>query len=238
MSTDTLHFHANLYTILINVFNKGGFRMARERVSLADKAYDIIKTNIINLTYPPGMQLTEALLTEELGMSRNPVRTALKMLESEGLIVSDYYKSMIVKEISEEDINNIYQLRELLEGAAFKQIFDLGRAEEFSYRIEEKVVRMCASAHDIFAWEVADANMHMEIVSIFDNERINKFYETNLAELIRMGMRSVKNGMQIDKTNENLKQMVLYMRENNYEKSFEILKNDHFKTGKITALSE
>lgn len=212
--------------------------MARERVSLADKAYDIIKTNIINLTYPPGMQLTEALLTEELGMSRNPVRTALKMLESEGLIVSDYYKSMIVKEISEEDINNIYQLRELLEGAAFKQIFDLGRAEEFSYRIEEKVVRMCASAHDIFAWEVADANMHMEIVSIFDNERINKFYETNLAELIRMGMRSVKNGMQIDKTNENLKQMVLYMRENNYEKSFEILKNDHFKTGKITALSE
>ena len=212
--------------------------MAKEKISLADKAYDIIKTNIINLTYPPGMPLTEALLTEELGMSRNPVRTALKMLESEGLIVSDYYKSMIVKEISDEDINNIYQLRELLEGAAFKQIFDSGRAEEYSYRIEEKVVRMCANAHDVFAWEVADANMHLEIVSIFDNDRITKFYESNLAELIRMGMRSVKNGMQIDETNENLKKMVLLMRENDYAKSFEILRNDHFKTGKSTALSE
>ena len=51
------------------------------------------------------MPLTEALLTEELGMSRNPVRTALKMLQSEGLIVTDYYKSMTVKEITDKDIN-------------------------------------------------------------------------------------------------------------------------------------
>ena len=54
--------------------------MAEKKKSLADQAYEIIKNNIMNLTYPPGMPLTEALLTEELGMSRNPVRTALKML--------------------------------------------------------------------------------------------------------------------------------------------------------------
>lgn len=75
--------------------------MAEKKKSLADQAYEIIKNNIMNLTYPPGMPLTEALLTEELGMSRNPVRTALKMLQSEGLIVTDYYKSMTVKEITE-----------------------------------------------------------------------------------------------------------------------------------------
>lgn len=92
----------------------------------------------MNLTYPPGMPLTEALLTEELGMSRNPVRTALKMLQSEGLIVTDYYKSMTVKEITDKDINELYQLRELLEGSAFKLIFEGGKAEEYSYRIEEK----------------------------------------------------------------------------------------------------
>lgn len=49
-------------------------------------------------------------------MSRSPVRTAIQMLQVEGLIVSDYYKSMTVKEITEKDINEIYQLRELLEG--------------------------------------------------------------------------------------------------------------------------
>lgn len=210
--------------------------MAAKRMSLADKAYETIKTRIMNLTYPPGMPLTEALLTEELGMSRNPVRTALKMLESEGLIVTDYYKSMIVKEITDEDITNIYQIRELFEGAAFKMIFDCGRAEEYSYRIEEKVVHMCAAAGDIFEWELADAQMHLEIVSIFDNERITKFYESNLSELIRIGLYSVKNGMRITPTNDNLKKMVEYMRKNNYEKAFAILKKDHFMQGKDSAL--
>lgn len=207
------------------------------KTSLADQAYEKIKTNIINLTYPPGMPLTEALLTETLGMSRNPIRTALKMLESEGLIISDYYKSMIVKEITEKDIREIYQLRELFEGEAFQKIFDSGRAQEYSYRIEEKVIRMCAAANDMYDWTIADAKMHLEIVSIFDNDRINKFYESSLSDLIRMGLCSVKNGMEIAATNENLKKMVDYMRANNYEHAFAILKNDHFVVGRNSAMN-
>lgn len=212
--------------------------MAEKKRSLADQAYDQIKDRILRLSYPPGMALTETMLTQELGMSRNPIRTALKMLQSEGLIVTDYYKSMTVREISEKDIYDIYQLRELFEGEAFKMIFETGRAEEFSYRIESKVVNMCAAANDIFNWEVADTAMHLEIISIFDNERITKFYESNLSELIRMGMYSVKNGMRISTTNENLKKMVKYMRANQYEKAFDILKKDHFTLGKDSALKE
>lgn len=209
----------------------------QRKTSLADQAYEIIKTNIINLTYPPGMPLTEALLTEQLGMSRNPIRTALKMLESEGLIVSDYYKSMTVKEITEKDINDIYQLRELFEGEAFKKIFETGRATEYSYRIEEKVIRMCAAAHNMYDWTIADAKMHLEIVSIFDNDRINKFYEASLSDLTRMGLCSVKNGMEIDATNENLKKMLEYMRADDYENAFAILRNDHFVVGRNSAMN-
>lgn len=210
--------------------------MAEKSPSLATQAYETIKENIMNLTYPPGMVLTEAMLTKELGMSRSPIRTAIQMLQVEGLIVSDYYKSMTVKEITEKDINEIYQLRELLEGPAFHLIFTSGRYEEYSYRIEEKIVRMCAVAGDLYEWEIADTAMHMEIISILDNERINRIYENNLSELIRIGQYSIRNGMGIPKTNENLKKMVAYMRKGNYEKSFEILKNDHFGTGRNTAL--
>ena len=210
--------------------------MATQSKSLADKAYHTIKTNILNLTYPPGMPLTEAILTEELEMSRNPVRTAIKMLQAEGLIVSGYHKSMTVKEITDKDIEEIYQLRELFEGSAFKLIFSSNRFEEYSYRIEEKVVRMCAAANNPYEWEVADTKMHLEIVSIFDNTRINKFYESNLFELIRMGLYSLKNGMQIEKTNANLKKMVQYMRNNDYENAYAILTQDHFMTGKDSAL--
>ena len=202
--------------------------MAEKKKSLADQAYEIIKNNIMNLTYPPGMPLTEALLTEELGMSRNPVRTALKMLQSEGLI----------KEITDKDINELYQLRELLEGSAFKLIFEDGKAEEYSYRIEEKVVHMCAVASDVYKWELADTQMHLEIVSIFNNDRITKFYESNLSELVRVGMYSLKNGMRIVPTNENLKKMVKYMRKNDYERAFAILKKDHFMQGKDSAMKE
>ena len=195
--------------------------MSGKAKSLADQAYETIKQNILNLTYPPGMPLTEAKLAEELGMSRSPVRTALRMLQTDGLIVTDYYKSMTVKEITEEDINQIYQLRELIELPAFKLIFDSEKYEEFSYRIEEKVVRMCAVASDPFAWEIADIAFHMEIVNLF-----------------RMGVHSVKNGMEIQQTNDHLKDLVEYMRQGDYEHAVKILKDDHFGTGRTTAMSK
>ena len=210
--------------------------MAEKTASLAAQAYEKIKENILNLTYSPGMPLTEAMLAAELGMSRSPIRAAIQMLRSEGLIVSDYYKSMTVREITDKDINELYQIRELLEGAAFKLIFTSGRNEEYSYRIEEKVVRMCASADDPYEWEVADTAMHMEIISIFENERINKIYENNLCELIRIGQYSVRNGMDISGTNENLKKMIEYMRKGDAEESFAILKADHFEIGRNSAL--
>lgn len=210
--------------------------MPVSKSSLTDQAYEIIKNNILNLSYPPGMSLTEAMLTEELHMSRNPIRTAIKMLQTEGLIVTDYYKSMTVKEITERDIQEIYELRELLESTAFRMIFDKGCAEEYSYKIEEKVVRMYATSDNVYEWELADTQMHMEIVRIFNNSRITRIYETNLSELIRMGMYSVKNGMEINATNANLKKMVLYMRDNNYEQAYNILKKDHFMTGKDMAM--
>ena len=210
--------------------------MSEKSLSLAEQAYEKMKQNIMDLTYPPGMPLTEAMLTKELGMSRSPVRSAIQMLQTEGLIESDYYKSIPVKKITRQDIEEIYQLRELLESSAFQFIFTSGKHEEYSYRIEEKVVRMCAAASDVYKWEVADTNMHMEIISALHNSRINKVYENTLSELIRIGQFSVKNGMRIPKTNENLKKMVQYMREGNYEKSFAILKADHFEIGKDSAL--
>lgn len=212
--------------------------MSEKSLSLAEQAYEKIKQNIMDLTYPPGMSLTEAMLTKELGMSRSPVRSAIQMLQTEGLIESDYYRSITVKEITRQDIEEIYQLRELLETSAFQFIFTSGQHEEYSYRIEEKVVRMCAAASDVYKWEIADTDMHMEIISALNNNRINKVYENTLSELIRIGQCSVKNGMRIPKTNENLKKMVQYMREGNYEKSFSILKADHFEIGKDSALKE
>ena len=210
--------------------------MAEKTASLARQAYKKIKQNILDLTYPPGMPLTEALLTKELQMSRSPVRSAIQKVQTEGLLVSDYYKSITDKEITQKDILEIYQLRELIEEAAFRLIFSSGRNEEYSYRIEEKIVRMCAVSSDLYEWEVADAAMHLEIISIFDNDRINRIYKNNLSEFIRIGQYSVKNGMHIPQTNANLRNMVRYMREGNFEKSYDILRTLHLESGMDNAL--
>ena len=210
--------------------------MAEKNTSLATQAYEKIKDNILHLIYPPGMTLTEAMLTEELGMSRSPIRTAIHRLQDDGLIVTDYYKSLTVKEITDKDIYELYQLRELIEGAAFKKIFTSGRNDEYSYRIEGKVVKMCACSDSNYDWELADTQMHMEIISILDNERINKIYENNLSELIRIGQYSVRNGMEIKRTNDRAKEMVKLMRKGDYEEAYEILRTDHFGTGKDSAL--
>lgn len=212
--------------------------MAEKTTSLADLAYEKIKQNIMDLTYPPGMSLTESMLARELGISRSPVRSAIQMLQIEGLIESDYYKSMTVKDITPQDIKEIYQLRELLEGYAFRFIFTSGQYEKYSYRIEEKVVRMCACANDVYRWEIADTDMHLEIIHALNNRRINKTYENTLSELIRIGQFSVKNGMRVPATNDNLKKMVEFMRAGDYENSFAILKADHFEIGKDSALKE
>ena len=148
--------------------------MAEKVTSLANQAYEKIKHNILNLTYPPGMPLTEAMLTAELGMSRSPVRSAIQMLQAEGLIVSDYYKSMTVREITDKDITEIYQLRELLERAAFELIFDSGKNVEYSYRIEEKVVNAlirknckCGGKDSAFYKYLYD-NRREDCIRIFD----------------------------------------------------------------------
>lgn len=206
--------------------------MAEKITSLTLLAYESIKQNILNLTYPPGMPLTEAMLTKELKMSRSPVRSAILLLQAEGLIVSEYHKSMTVKGLTDQDLLEMEQLRELIESAAFQLIFTSGRNEEYSYRIEEKVVRMCALEHNAHEWEATDNAMHREIVSVFGNTRINKIYENNFSGLLRTEPHSGKQKPHISEINENLRKMVRFMREGNYEKSFEILKQDHFKTEK------
>ncbi|MCD8055004.1 MAG: GntR family transcriptional regulator [Lachnospiraceae bacterium] len=205
---------------------------------MEELAYQRIKENILNLTYRPGSTLSESALAEELNMSRLPVRVALKQLVAEGLVQNDYYKKNRVKPVTRRDVVEIYQLRDFLETEAFRRIFAENRQEEYSYRLEEKIVRMCAKRHDNVAWEEADTKMHQEIVTIYDNHRIEKIYQDNLCELIRIGLLSEKGYDHIAHTNERLKQMVELMRQNEYNAAYAILKEDHLILGRELALKK
>jgi DNA-binding GntR family transcriptional regulator len=84
---------------------------------LADRVYNQLRDNIGSHQIRPGERLQEVSLAAQLGVSRTPVREALARLESEGMIVVEG-RGFVVPELTDADIEEIYQLRFLLEPAA------------------------------------------------------------------------------------------------------------------------
>ena len=85
--------------------------------SLADQVFDKLENDIIQGHYPKGEILTELKLVEQLGVSRTPIREALRRLEQEHLI-EDAGKGSRVIGITEDDVKDIMEIREKIEGLA------------------------------------------------------------------------------------------------------------------------
>jgi DNA-binding GntR family transcriptional regulator len=81
-------------------------------------AYEQIRQAIVEGRYAAGQRLVEKRLGEEFDVSRTPVREALRMLESEGLVLSLPNKGSIVRPLTAQDIYEIYELRVRLESLA------------------------------------------------------------------------------------------------------------------------
>src|SRR5437870_8767566 len=84
-------------------------------------ATEVIREAIIDGRLEPGRRLKEEDLARELGISRTPVREALLMLQAEGLVVATPNRGAIVRVHDAEDLDDLYQLRALLEGHATRR---------------------------------------------------------------------------------------------------------------------
>ena len=84
----------------------------------AAHAYAQVRASIVENRYPPGHRLVEQRIAEELGLSRTPVREALRMLEAEGLVVSERNRGAVVRPMSETEVVDLYGLRIRLESYA------------------------------------------------------------------------------------------------------------------------
>src|SRR5689334_24083599 len=84
----------------------------------AAHAYAKVRQAIVENRYPPGHRLVEQRIAEELGLSRTPVREALRMLQAEGLVVSERNRGSMVRPLSETEIVDLYGLRIRLESYA------------------------------------------------------------------------------------------------------------------------
>ncbi len=119
---------------------KDDMEILRQPVNLAESVYYQIRRKILNGKYTPGENLTELEVSKELNVSRTPVREAFKHLESEGLLELRPNRGAVVVGIGRSDIEDIYEIRSLLEGRA---------AERAALQADKKALEQLAEILDL-----------------------------------------------------------------------------------------
>lgn len=84
----------------------------------AEKAYNVLRSGIIEGTFPPGSRITEQEIAAVTEVSRTPVREAMRRLQAEGLLEFAPHQSPMVRSWSDADAEEIFELRTLLEAQA------------------------------------------------------------------------------------------------------------------------
>ncbi len=82
----------------------------------AQRAYNTLRAGIIEGVHPPGARVTEQQVATSAGVSRTPVREALRRLEAEGLLRFVPHQGAFVTSWSDQDAEDIFELRAMLEG--------------------------------------------------------------------------------------------------------------------------
>ena len=96
--------------------DRQGHREAQDRYSLRGRVYESIRDDILSGRYEQNTELKEAAIGAELGVSRTPVREALRQLELEGLVHIIPNRGAFVNTITAKDVQDIYVIRSMLEG--------------------------------------------------------------------------------------------------------------------------
>jgi DNA-binding GntR family transcriptional regulator len=156
------------------------------RVSVADQVASILRQRILTGELRPGNALQEVPLSVALGVSRNTMREAMRILSLEGLLKRSIHRGVAVSQLSPIDVQEIYHLRRMLEIPAVlaakpgHEVFAELRSELDGY---ERAVRerdwMRAVRHDL--------HFHNLLVRFHGNKRLESFYQKLVAE-VRMGM--------------------------------------------------
>ncbi|ETI66237.1 GntR family transcriptional regulator [Neobacillus vireti] len=119
-----------------------------------------IREAIVTAKYEPGQKLSETVLSEYFKVSRTPIREALKQLEREGLVEIIPRVGTCVSKPTETELNELFTLKEVLEGLAAGLFAENGKAEEIK-KVQQAVTDMER------ALQTSDNKLYVEANSVF-----------------------------------------------------------------------
>lgn len=152
---------------------------------LREIVFETLREAIINGTLEPKERMMEIQLAEEMGVSRTPVREAIRKLELEGFVVMIPRKGAYVASISIKDIADVFEIRSALESLAAGLAAERITEEEME-QLERHLVRTieCSEGNDMPALIEADTEFHDTLYRASRNERLVQIV-SNLREQIQ-----------------------------------------------------
>ncbi|MEU3140046.1 GntR family transcriptional regulator [Nocardiopsis alba] len=153
------------------------------RRSTAELIADQLRAAIMYGSLSPGDQLGEADLAGRLGVSRGPLREAMQRLVQEGLLRSERHRGLFVRELTPDDVRDVYVARLAVERTACELIMRGNRGEAVA-RLTPALDRLAraAAAADRHAMSEADQEFHETLVSCSGNSRLERMARTLLVE--------------------------------------------------------
>jgi DNA-binding GntR family transcriptional regulator len=163
------------------------------RVSVADQVASVLRQRILNGELRPGTPLQEVPLSASLGVSRNTMREATRILSLEGLLKRSIHRGVAVSQLSLKDVQEIYHLRRMLEIpavlAAKPNHSDIRPELQNALEGYEAAVR----GRDWVRAVEFDMQFHTLLIRFHHNRRLESFYQRVIGEL-RVGMVLVDRG--------------------------------------------
>lgn len=147
--------------------------------SMSSLAAEALRSMVINGDLRPGDRLVENRLTEELGISRPPLREAMRVLEQEGLILQTPRKGAVVTPLTAHDIYEIVTLREEVEQMAIRLGVPV-RSEERLQRLRDAFEELTLAAEEPGAPRALACNFafHLAIVGLAGHRRLEDIYRS------------------------------------------------------------
>lgn len=145
--------------------------------SLVELAVDALRKRILSGELAPGERLTEERLTQEMAISRPPLREALRLLENEGLVDTRPRRGSFVATLTEQDVYEILTLRSAMERTSFElgvPVRDPALLEPARRALEE--MERCAELEDRGALVQAGYAFHAGLIEIAEHRRLAEIY--------------------------------------------------------------
>ena len=139
------------------------------RVVLREQVKELILERILNGTYAPGERLVETRIASELGTSQAPVREALRDLELLRFVESEPFRGARVREVSQEELVEIYPVRAAIEELAAREAATRLDGQVEALEEELKAMHLAADANDLHAQVEHDVAFHRVIVEASGN---------------------------------------------------------------------